>query len=170
MKSFLLLLIPLLILTGCSSKKDTDFKTEAEEHITKGNIAEAINSYENLVKEFPKSNLAPEAIYQIASLYQNRLVKNLSVKESLEKAAGTFRRLYDKYPASKEAPKSLFMSGFILANELKKFNQATETYNTFLSKYPKHELAIAAKQELENMGLSPEEIINKKKTPTLSGS
>lgn len=166
MRILLLLLIPVLFLIGCSSKDDADYKAEAEEHIKKGNAAEAITAYENLVKEFPKSEQAPEAISQIASLYQNKLVKNLSQKESMEKAAETFRRVYEKYPNSKQAPKSLFMSGFILANELKKYDNATETYKVFLSKYPNHELAKAAKDELETMGLTPEEIINRKKNLT----
>jgi hypothetical protein len=31
----------------------------------------------------------------------------------------------------------------------------------FIEKYPDHELAASAKEELENMGLTPEEILQK---------
>jgi hypothetical protein len=53
------------------------------------------------------------------------------------------------------------MSGFVLANELNDYEQATETYNLFLDKFPNHDLATSAKEEVENMGLSPEEILKK---------
>ena len=32
-------------------------------------------------------------------------------------------------------------------------------YNLFLEKYPSHPLAVSAKEELNNMGLTPEEIL-----------
>jgi len=55
----------------------------------------------------------------------------------------------------------LFMAGFVLANELNMYNEATETYNYFIEKFPEHELAASAKEELDNMGLTPEEILRK---------
>jgi TolA-binding protein len=162
MKRFILLLLPVLILAGCSSKDDADYKAEAEESLSKGNIAGAVAAYESLIKEFPDSKLAPAALFEIGTLYQNKTVKNIGSRESMEKAVEIFRSVYDKYPQSREAPKSLFMSGFILANDLGKFNEATETYNLFLAKFPKHELADDAQLELDNMGLTPEEIISRK--------
>jgi TolA-binding protein len=162
MKRFLLYLIPVLILAGCSSKDDSDYKSEAEEQISKGNVTGAITAYESLVKEFPESKFAPAALFEIGSLYQNKSVKNIGGRESMEKAAEIFKSVFDKYPKSAEAPKSLFMSGFIEANELGKFNEATRIYNLFLAKFPKHDLSDDAQLELDMMGLTPEEIINRK--------
>jgi TolA-binding protein len=73
-------------------------------------------------------------------------------------------QVYEKYPDSEEAPKSLFMSGFILANDLMLYDKATSSYNLFLEKYPSHPLAVSAKEELDNMGLSPEEILKRTET------
>jgi len=53
------------------------------------------------------------------------------------------------------------MAGFILANDLNMYNEATEAYNLFMETFPKHELAASAKEELDNMGLTPEEILQK---------
>lgn len=89
------------------------------------------------------------------------MVKNLSDKDSYTKAADTFREVFDKYPNSEKAPTALFLSGFILANNLMNFESATSTYNLFLEKYPKHELAASARVELDNMGLSPDQILQK---------
>jgi hypothetical protein len=55
------------------------------------------------------------------------------------------------------------MSGFIEANNLHQFDEATKTYRIFLEKYPDHELAESAKQELNTMGQAPDEILKQKK-------
>jgi len=57
------------------------------------------------------------------------------------------------------------MSAFILANELQKLDLAKESYNLFLQKYPSHELANSAREELNNLGIPAEEILKKKNTP-----
>jgi hypothetical protein len=36
-----------------------------------------------------------------------------------------------------------------------------------LQKYPNHELAGSAREELNNLGLSPEEILKRKNTPNI---
>ena len=53
------------------------------------------------------------------------------------------------------------MAGFVQSNELHDYDGATETYNSFLKVFPDHELAASAKEELNNMGLTPEEILEK---------
>ena len=53
------------------------------------------------------------------------------------------------------------MSGYIQANTLGKYNEATITYKKFLEIYPNSKFADDARSELDNMGLSPEEIIAK---------
>jgi TolA-binding protein len=162
MKKFILLLLPILILAGCSSKKDTDYKEEGDKQKKAGNISAAITSYESLIKEFPDSKLTPGAMAEIANFYQENKVKNVGSRESLEKAAKMFREVYDKYPVSPEAPKALFTSAFILANQLGKFAEATESYKLFIAKFPHHDLTDDAQLELDVMGLSPEEIISRK--------
>lgn len=53
------------------------------------------------------------------------------------------------------------MAGFINANELQNYDEATKLYKQFLVEYPNDELAASAQAELDNMGLSPEEILMK---------
>ena len=152
----------LLLLTGCSDKKTADeLLTEGEKFISEENLPEAVLSYETIIKDYPEDVLAPEATVRLATIYQNKLVKNISENESLLKSLELFKSVYEKYPLSEQAPMGLFMAGFVQANELNDFDGATETYNTFLKEYPDNELAASAKEELENMGLSPEEILQK---------
>ncbi len=162
MKNLLLILLLGITLVGCGKKTDDDYLKSAKESVDNNNIPEAVTAYENLIKEYPQSPKAPEAIFQLASLYQNKMVKSVDEKASLLKAVDLFKSIYEKYPDSHLAPKSLFMSGFILANDLNDFDKATSTFNLFLQKFPNDALASSAKEELDNMGLSPEEILKKK--------
>lgn len=162
MKTALSLILIALIFLSCSSKKlDEELFSNAKTNTEQGKIPEAVVSYEELLKEYPDSKIAPEALSNLAAIYQNKLVKNISETESLKKSAKLFRQIYNDYPKSEFAPMGLFMSGFVLANELKMYNEATETYNLFMKSFPDHELAASAKEELNNMGLSPEEILHK---------
>jgi TolA-binding protein len=152
----------LLLLAGCSDKKTAgELLTEGEKFTSEENLPEAVLSYETLIKDYPEDVLAPEATVRLATIYQNKFVKNISENESLLKSLELFKSVYGKYPASKQASMGLFMAGFVQANELHDFDGATATYNLFLKDYPDHELAASAKEELDNMGLSPEEILQK---------
>jgi TolA-binding protein len=169
MKILVFSAIILSFLTGCNSKTDQDYMNEAAENAKKNNIPEVIANYENLLKEYPESKLAPEALFQMGTLYQNKMVKNLSETESLENSVKVFKRIYNEYPDYPRAPDALFMSAFILANELKKYDEATGAYKLFLEKYPNHEWCIFARSELENMGLPPEVILEKKQRLSSDG-
>ncbi len=161
MKSIISLLV-LLLITGCSSKKsDKELFDEAQKNLKEDKVPEAVMAFNEIVNDHSDSELAPEALSQLASLYQNKMVKSLSEKENLEKAIELFEKLHDQYPASTYAPSGLFMAGFIYANELQNFGEAEKLYKQFLQEYPDDELAASAQAELDNLGLSPEEILLK---------
>jgi len=156
-------LIIFLFISGCSKKTDEQYLNEAKTSVSNNNISEAVTAYQKLIEEYPNSPKAPEAVFQLATLYQNKMIKNIPQNQSLQKAISLFRSIFDKYPQSELAPKALFMSGFIQANDLKSYNEATASFTLFLQKFPNNELASSAKEELDNMGLTPEEILQKKK-------
>jgi len=159
---FILFSISLLLATGCSSKKSSDeLLKEGEKLIIEEKYPEAVNSYETIINEYPDDELTPEAISRLAVIYQNKLLQNISEKESFQKAVDLFKSIHEKYPDSKQAPMGLFMAGFVQANELKDYDAATETYKLFIELYPDHELTSSAQEELNNMGLTPEEILQK---------
>lgn len=161
MKSFIVLL-SLFFIIGCSSKKsDKELFDEAQQNLKLDKIPEAVIAFEEIVNDHSDSELAPEALSQLAGLYQNKLIKSLSEKENLEKAIELFKKLHSDYPKSTFAPSGLFIAGFINANELQNYDEATKLYKQFLVEYPNDELAASAQAELDNMGLSPEEILMK---------
>ncbi len=161
MKSIIALLAVFLIV-GCSAKKsDKELFDEAQQNLKQDKIPEAVMAFEELIGDHSDSELAPEALSQLAGLYQNKLIKSISEKENLEKAIELFKKLYQEYPKSSFAPSGLFMAGFINANELNNYDEATRLYKQFLQDYPDDELAASAQAELDNMGLTPEEILMK---------
>lgn len=164
MKKYLLLVLITMFIISCSKTSDQEYFDQANKFVKENKINDAIKSFESLVSDYPESDIAPKALVQLAQLYQNQLVEKLKSSESFDKAEKYFVQVYEKYPDSEEAPKALFMSGFILANDLKKYDEATARYKLFLEKYPSHPLAVSAKEELDNMGLSPEEILKRTET------
>ncbi len=151
-----------LIFFTCSKTSDKEYMKSASEKVKAGNISEAVSDYNKMIEEYPQSELTPNAIIELATLYHENKVKNIPHPEALKKAAELFISVSEKFPKNEKAPSSLFMGGFIYANEIMDYNKAKEIYNLFLKKYPKDQLADDAKAELENMGLSPDEILKKK--------
>lgn len=153
----------ILIFTGCTKKTDNYYINEAAKALSDNNYKAAISAYDDLVNDYPTSPKAPFALFQTATFYQNKQVKeeNLTDVQSFEKAVQRFKSLYDKYPNDKLASRALFMAGFIQANDLKQYPEARVTLNLFLQKYPNDELAFSVKEELNNMGLTPDEVIQR---------
>ncbi len=162
MKYSIILFLILALLTMCSKKTDKDYFSEATKLLSEDKISDAVMIFEKIINDFPESELVPQAIIQVAGIYHSKKITTISPRVSLEKADSLFYLVYQKFPDSEEGALGLFMSGFIQANELNNYQKATNTYNTFLKKYPDHEMAVSAKQELDYMGLSPEEILRKK--------
>jgi TolA-binding protein len=159
MKSILSLLILALIVSCSSKKSDKELFDEAKKDLKENKVPEAIIAFEEVVNEHSDSKLAPEALSELAALYQNKQDKSISEVDNLQKAASLFKRIHDEYPKSEYATSGLFMSAFISANDLKKYKEATSLYKQFLQEYPDNDLAASAQAELDNMGLSPEEIL-----------
>lgn len=161
MKSIVSLIL-LALIVGCSAKKtDKELFNEAQKNLKEDKIPEAVQAFDELVNEYSESNFAPEALSQLATIYQNKQVKSLSESENLQKAVEAFKKIHENYPQSEYAPTGLFMAGFINANELQNYDEATKLYEQFLKEYPDHELVPSAQAELNFMGMSPEDIIEK---------
>lgn len=163
MKIKIISLLFIFIMFGCK-KNENDLFNEAQEKIKNNKLEEAVIDYEKIIKDYSETENAKQSLYELAKIYQSKLIKSVSEQESLNKAINYYNMLINKFPQSKEAPQSLFMVGFIQANELKNFDSASLTYKKFLNMYPEHELANSAKEELNNLGLTPEEILHRKTT------
>lgn len=86
-------------------------------------------------------------------------------KGMYEKAENSLQQFSTDFKGDKNYPNALFLRGFILANNLNQMDSAKSVYNYFLKRYPNHELVPSVKFELQNLGKSPDlllEITNEK--------
>ena len=157
-----ILLSTIVLFSACNSNKDQELFNSAAEKSKAKNYSEALKDYQEIISEYSDSEKAPESIFTVAAMYHTYQIPNVSKEESHKKAVEYYQKLYQQFPKDERAPKALFMSGFILANELRNFDAARLAYQEFLSKFPKHELASPAKTELDNLGKTPEEILQEK--------
>lgn len=69
--------------------------------------------------------------------------------------------LIEKYPDFEMTPMAMYIKGFVYENVAKDLQNAEKTYRQFLEIYPDSPLVESVKSTLENIGLSPEELIKK---------
>lgn len=152
-------ILAVVVFFGCSTKTDQEYMKNAYNLVKDNKIKEAVKEFEALVEEYPGSDAAPTALFELGKIYQGKIDKDIEPSQANEKAIGYFKRVSSEYPKSKEAAPALFMIAFIQANELKKYDEAKVNYEKFIAQYPDHELTASAKQELQFLGIPPEQII-----------
>jgi TolA-binding protein len=157
----LIILSIILFIVGCAND-DKDYFESAQESMNAEEYPEALVNYQKIVDEFPKSEHYKFALLKIGELNQGHVDKSLSNEESLLKSVKSYTKFHRKFHSDPKAPQTLFMIGFIQANELKNIEAAKVAYTKFLKLYPDSEMAESAKAEIENLGLTPDEILQKK--------
>lgn len=99
----------------------------------------------------PESDLTPILLSQAGEIARTA--------RKYEKALELYGKLYAGYPKFEKAPQALFMQAFILDNDLKRFEEAGQLYQSFIDQYPENDFASSAQVLLENLGKDEEEII-----------
>lgn len=159
-KIFSVITIFILLFSSCNTHKDKDLFDSASAKAKTKNYSEALKDYQKVIDEYPSGDKAAESLFAVAAIYHMFQIPNISKEESLKKAVEYYQKLYDQFPEKEKAAKALFMAAFIKANELNQLESARSSYQTFVEKFPNHELASQAKIELENLGKTPEEMLN----------
>ena len=73
-------------------------------------------------------------------------------------AINAYNNVVEKFSGTSQEAQAQFMIGYIHANILGNKIEAEKNYNTFLEKYPDHELAPSVKFELDYLGKDINEI------------
>ena len=152
----------LIFLAACGKNSDESLYQTAKSNIDEGKFAEAIEDFKRIINEYPKSNYTAASKFELGKLYQGHVLPRIPREESIKEAINYYSQINTEYPDSVEAVSSLFMIAFLEANEIGNLDKARETYEEFLKRYPNHELAISARAELNNLGKTPEEILQEK--------
>ena len=109
-----------------------------------------LDLYQAVVKEAPASAQAESSSFLIATILN-------SETRQPDLAVEAYKSYIRDYPNGKQAPIAMFMIGFIYNNQIARYDSAEAAYKRFLEKYPQHEMAMAAQQELNNLGKPPEQ-------------
>lgn len=141
-----------ILVVGCGQKKTKEqLYAEGKRLERNEQYKEAIDVYEQLVKDYPQAGLADSVLFSIGQIYSNNLAE-------FEQSIQTHQRLVKDYPDSKMGAQSLFMIGYHYANDIKDLDKAKEYYKKFLEHYPNNELCSSVQWELDNLGKDVNEI------------
>lgn len=100
-----------------------------------------ITVLERLISEYPSSQYADNALYEIGRAYL--------MMENGDKAIASYKRLLDIYPNSTLAPKTALEIGMVYTNK-KDLNNAIPAYKYVVEKYPGSEESRTALRSLES--------------------
>jgi len=93
------------------------------------NVEMAVRTYNRVVKEFSKEDVAPEAMYTIGLIYESQT--------QFVKAAKSFERL-EKFTKYEHTPDALQNAGLI-REALGEYNGAIKSFRKFIKLFPKNE-------------------------------
>jgi len=147
----------LSLLFSCSNpklelQKDISKMEASPSEFNKTFIDSLTGKYLRFVELYPKDTIAP--------LYLFKASNHLNVTGNYLESVKLFNRLIKDYPNYPKVPEALFTTAFIYENNLKDLGRAKTLYETFLKRYPNHELAVSVEFTLQNLGKSAEEIFN----------
>ncbi len=160
MKQILLHISIVTVISSCSSpqQKQRDEINAAEKVLFSDStmIADKVKA-----NELMKMYIAYADQFQDDSSSADYLFKAGDLANNLHQpsqAIALFGRV-QRYHVYNKVPVALFLQGFISETELQDFAQAKQFYESFLQKYPNHQLADDVQSSLNNLGKSPEELI-----------
>lgn len=152
-----------LLLFSCSSPQKEKVKkiTELEASVFDStklsldkNVAnELVKKYEEYANEYKTDTISPMYLFKAGELA-------MSLNDGM-KAMMLYKKVEQEFPDYKKAPVSIFLQAFLYENYLNDKESAKKLYNTFISKYPNHELVKDAKASLENIDIPLEDLIKK---------
>ncbi len=112
-----------------------------------------VNRYHEFATLFPAHENAPEYLFRAADVLRGL--------ESHIRAVHTLQRLEKEHPDHRHVPKAVFLQGFIYDAFLNQPDMARRHLETFIERYPGHELEASARNMLESLDASPEDLIRR---------
>lgn len=154
-----LLAFSLFVCGGCGKKLTYYDLKEAESTLFNADqsLNEAVapqvaEKYCRFVKQNPNDSLADEWLYHAMEI-------NVLLKEA-DKSKALCEQLLKQYPQSSWSPVSLFLlANYIYEGQLNDTASAHATYQRLIDTYPESDLVDDARQSIEYLGLTPDEIM-----------
>ncbi|HID46385.1 MAG TPA: tol-pal system protein YbgF [Chromatiaceae bacterium] len=111
-------------------------------HPSKRRYKDAINGFNAFLANYPRSDLADNALYWLGESYY--------VTQDNKSALAAFERLLTEFPGSDKIPGALLKKGYIL-DAMGKRKEARSTLQQVLDNYPSSSVASMARARLKHM-------------------
>ena len=162
MKKVLLSVFVVLMMLSCGEKMSVEKINELESKVfaknatlTAENVIQLVDAYVLFAEQNPNDQQTPDFLFKALDVAVGVNA------EGPQKAIDIANVLIEKYPDFEMTPMAMFIKGFVYENMIGDLQNAEVTYRQFIEKYPNNSMVEDVKSTLENLGLSPEELIRK---------
>lgn len=150
------------MLLSCGEKMSVEKINELESKVfakdailSSENVVQLVDAYLLFAKQNPDDKQTPDFLFKALDV-----AVGINAEGS-QKAVDIADVLIENYPDFEMTPMAMFIKGFIYENMIGDLKNAEATYRQFIEKYPDNPMVGDVKSTLENLGLSPEELIRK---------
>jgi N-acetylmuramoyl-L-alanine amidase len=124
------------------------------QELTRADYLRVINSYRRVYLESPTSTKADPSVVAVAQLLEE-MGRRFGNSDILRSAVEQYEFLRRQYPGSKARFAALFHIGEIYKEDLQDKQQAKQTFEEFLRRYPRNQFADQAQKELAELTAEP---------------
>ena len=162
MKRILFSLLVAVVMMSCGEKMSVEKINELESKVfakdavvSAENVIQLVDAYLLFAQQNPNDLQSPDFLFKALDVAVGVNA------EGPQKAIDIADVLIEKYPDFEMTPMALFIKGFVYENMIGDLQNAEMTYRQFIEKYPNSPMVEDVKATLENLGLTPEELIRK---------
>lgn len=162
MKRIFVLLLLAAVMLSCGEKMSVEKINELESKVfakdavlSSENVIQLVDAYLLFAKQNPNDQQTPEFLFKALDVAVGVNA------EGPQKAIDIANILIERYPDFEMTPMAMFIKGFVYENMIGDLQNAEMTYRQFIEKYPESPMVGDVKATLENLGLTPEELIRK---------
>lgn len=162
MKKFIVyfVLVFVLVLVGCNTNdlaKRIE-KLEEQAFATEGAINpevanDLVSAYCDFADANPDDAMAPEYLFKAVDVSMNL--------NEPQRTIYIIDKLLNNYPDYPRTQAALFVKAFIFETKYENYDMAKKIYEQYLVMYPDGEFAESCRASIENLGLTPEELVKK---------
>lgn len=160
MKRLIPLLFILLVMVGCNSNDPAKRieKLEEQAFATEGAINpevanDLVSAYCDFADANPDDAMAPEYLFKAVDVSMNL--------NEPQRTIYIIDKLLNNYPDYPRTQAALFVKAFIFETKYENYDMAKKIYEQYLVMYPDGEFAESCRASIENLGLTPEELVKK---------
>ena len=160
MKRYFVILLLSVLLIGCNSNDPAKRIEKLEKQVLSTDKAidpvvasDLVSAYCDFADANPDDAMTPEYLFKAVdvSMNLNEPQRTIYIIDKLVKE-------YPDYPRTQAA---LFIKAFIFETRYENLDMAKKLYEQYLAMYPDGEFAESCRASIENLGLTPEELVKK---------